>query len=64
MDTVIRHWVMVVTPTKEVMLGLGRTIIDLVAYFYADNSLVASTQPESLHIEFDVLTSLFNRVVL
>ena len=38
--------------------------IDLEAYFYANYSLVASTQPERLHRTFDVITSLFDRVGL
>ena len=40
------------------------TIVDLEAYFYANDSLVASTQPESLNRAFDVLTGLFDRVGL
>ena len=64
MDNVIRHWVMVVTPTEVGMGGLGLTIIDLVDYLYSDDALVASTQPEKLQRVFDVLTGLFNRVGL
>ena len=37
-------------------------IIDLTAYFYADDSLVASPQSERLQRYFDVLTSLFDWV--
>ena len=48
MDSVIRHWGMVVTPTEAVTRGLGLTIIDLAAYLYADDGLVGSTQPERL----------------
>ena len=62
MDAVIHHWVMVVTPTEAGMGGLGMTIIDLAYYFYADNVLVASTQPERLQRAFYVLTGPFNRV--
>ena len=39
-------------------------IIELAAYFYADDGLVASTQPERLEMAFDILTGLFNRFVL
>ena len=53
-----------VTPTEAGTGGLGLTIINLTAYFYADDGLVASTQPERLHREFDVLTGLFDRVGL
>ena len=63
-DAVIHHWVTVVTPSEEDTGGLGLTIIDLEAYFYADDGLVASTQSERLQRVFDVLTGLFKRVVL
>ena len=49
MDAVICHWVTLVTPTEADMGGLGLTIIDLVAYLYADNSLMVSTQTDRLH---------------
>ena len=64
LDTVIRHWVTVVTPTEAGTGVIGLTIIDLAAYFYANDGLVASTQPERLQRAFDVLTSLFNQVGL
>ena len=54
----------VVTPSEEVTGGLGLTITNLATYFYADNGLVASTQLERLPREFDILTGLFDRVVL
>ena len=63
-DAVIRHWVTVVMPTEAVMVGLGLTIIYLAAYFYANNVLVASNQPERLQKAFDILTSLFDHVSL
>ena len=44
-DAVIRHWVTVVAATEAGTEGLGLLIWDLVAYFYADDGLVASTQP-------------------
>ena len=43
MDAIIRHWVTMVIPTKAGTGGLGLEIIDLVAYSYANNGLVAST---------------------
>ena len=64
MDAVIRHWVLVVVLSEEGTGGLGMNIMDLAAYFYADNVLVASTQPERLERTFDVLTGLFERFVL
>ena len=63
-DAFIRHWVTVVDPTKEGMEGLGLSIQDLEAYFYANNGLIALTQPERLQRAFKVLTSLFNWVGL
>ena len=42
-DTIIHHWVMVVMRTDAGMGGLGLTIIDLTAYFYANDGIVAST---------------------
>ena len=46
------------------MGGLGLTILYLAAYFYSDDGLVESTQPERLQRAFDILTDLFNRVGL
>ena len=60
-DVIIRHWVKLVTPTEAITGGLGLTIIDLAAYLYAKDGLVASTQPDRLQRAFDVLTCLFNR---
>ena len=55
---------MVVTPTEADTGVLGLTIIDLTAYLYADDGRLASTHPERLHKEFDILTGLFNWVCL
>ena len=63
-DDVICHWVAVVTPTEAGTGGLGLTIIDLVAYFYAKNGLVALNQTERLKRAFDVLNGPFDRVCL
>ena len=63
-DAIIRHWVTVVTPSEAGTGGLGMTIIDLAAYFYANNGLVALAQPERLQRAFEVLTSLFNWIGL
>ena len=63
-DAIIHHWMMVVTPTEAGTGGLGMTIIDLAAYFYSDDGLVALTQPKGLHRAFNVLNRLFNRVGL
>ena len=63
-DAVIHHWVTVVTPSEAGMGGLGLTIIDLEAYFYAENIIVAPNQPERIQRAFDVLTGLLDRVSL
>ena len=63
-DAVISHWVEVVTPTEVGTGGLGLPIVDLAAYFYSENGLVASTQPERLQRVFDFLVGLFDRVSL
>ena len=44
--------------------GLGLIIIDLAAYFYADDSLLVSNQLERIQRAFDVLTGLFEQVGL
>ena len=63
-EAVIRHWVAVVAATEEGMEGLGLLIWDLAEYFYANNGIVASNQPERLQREFEVLTGLLDRVGL
>ena len=63
-DAVIIQWVTVVTPSEVGTVRIGLTTIDLAAYFYANNGLVASTQPERIQTEFDVLTSPFDQVGL
>ena len=63
-DFIIRHWVTVVAETEEVTEGLGLSLRDLAAYFYANDGLIVSTQPERMQREFNVLTGLFDRVVL
>ena len=59
-DTIIHHWVTVVTPTDAGTGGLCLTIIDMAAYFYADNGLVLLTQPERLHRAFNILTGFLD----
>ena len=61
---IIRHWVTFVEPTVDVLEGLGLSIRELAAYFYAEDGLVASIKPERLQREFDILTGLFDQVGL
>ena len=63
-DAVIHHWLTLVVPTEEGMELLGLLIQDLEVYFYSNDGLVASTQPERLQSLFNVLTCLFDRVFL
>ena len=63
-DAVVRHWVTVVAPTKAGEEGLGETVQELTAYFYAGDGLITSPQLEMLQSLFDVITDLFNRVGL
>ena len=63
-DTVICYWVMVVTATEAGAELLVVFTQDLVAYFYNDYGLIASTQLESLQQAFIVLAVLFDWVGL
>ena len=63
-DAVIRHWVTLMVSTEEGAGGLGLSIRDLAAYFYADDGIVASIQPERLHCASNVITGLFNQISL
>ena len=58
------YLVTVVAPTKDGREGLGMSIQDLAAYFYAENDLVTLTQLERLQRVFDVLNEIFDRVGL
>ena len=64
MDAVIHHWATVVTPTEMGTGILRLRIINLAAYFYADNGLVVLTQPERLQRALGVLIGLFDQVGL
>ena len=63
-EAVIRHWVTVVLLTEAVTGGLGLKMIDLAAYFFADDRIVALNQPEMIQMAVGVLAGLFGRVVL
>ena len=51
---------MVLAATEAVIEGIGLSIRYLVAYFYADNGIVASNQPERLQWGLAFLSGLFN----
>ena len=63
-DSIIHHWVTVVAKIEEGPEGIGMSIWDLVAYFYAYNGLIDSNQTERLQRAFAILTGLFDRVGL
>ena len=63
-DDVIRHWVTVVLPTEAVIEGLGETIQELAAFFYADDGLVMLPCIERLKREFNIITNLFDCIGL
>ena len=64
MESIIYHWVMLIAATEEGIEGLGLLILYLTEYFYVDNGIVTSNQLERLQQVFNILTGLFNRVVL
>ena len=63
-DSVIYHWVKVVSEKEAGMEVLGLLIWNFLEYFYTDDGLVASTQPERMQRAFGVLAGLFDRVGL
>ena len=63
-DSVIYHWVKVVSAKEAGMEVLGLLIWKFLEYFYTDDGLVASTQLERMQRAFGVLAGLFNRVGL
>ena len=58
----IRHWVTVVGATKKGVEGLDLFIQYLTVHLYANNGLIASSQPKMLQRAFDILTGLFDWV--
>ena len=63
-DAVVCHWEYLVEDIAGVQDGRGREVQHRGAFFYVDDGLVASTDPEWLQGVFDTLTRLFDRVVL
>ena len=61
-DTVVSHWILFVEGGAGRQYGWGREVIHSDAFFYADNRLVASTDPVWLQGVFDTLIRLFDRV--
>ena len=63
-DAVTCHWVTVVEATEADPEGLGLLIWYLAEYFYSNDVLIASTQPERLQRFFGFLTGFFVQVSL
>ena len=63
-EAVIRHWVMGVIADAEAQGDLGKEGRNQAALFYADDGMVASSDPRWLQGAFNTLVSLFDRVCL
>ena len=63
-DAVVRHWVKGVITESEARGELGQEGRHQAALIYADNSMVALSDPVWLHGAFNALVGLFDRVVL
>ena len=63
-DVVVRNWVTVVIAGAEEQGERGQEGRHQAALFYADDGMVASSDPRWLQGVFNTLVSLFNRVVL
>ena len=62
LDAVVLHWVFMVAEVEEVPAVWGREVQSHFSFFYADTRLVASTHPEWIQEDFDILTGLFSWV--
>ena len=63
-DAVVRHWVMVMVEGTEEQGEHGQEGRHQNDLFYADNGIVASSDPKWLQGAFSTMVGLFNRVVL
>ena len=63
-DAVVRHWVMMALDEAENRGDRGNEVRHQAAIFYADYSMVASSDSRWLQWEFNALGSLFERVGL
>ena len=63
-DTVVRNWVSLVAEYAGGQDRLGRGVIQRATFFYMEDGLVASTDPEWMQGSLDTLTGLFDRVGL
>ena len=63
-DAVIRHWVQGVVEEVEARVELGQQGRHQASLFYANDSMVALSDPAWLQDAFNALVGLFDRVVL
>ena len=63
-DAVVRHWVTLAAKEAETRGELGREGRHQAALFYADDGMVASSDPRWLQWAFATLVGLFDRVGL
>jgi Reverse transcriptase (RNA-dependent DNA polymerase) len=66
MDNAIRYWLTIVVNDDGTAstTGMGRTIADHLALFYADNGLIAATDLPWLQQAMDILVSLLRQMGL
>ena len=63
-ESVVRHWVEVMVEGAEERGDRGQEGRHHTAFFYADNGIVASSEPQWIHVTFSTLVGLFDRVGL
>ena len=63
-DAVVRHWLQISTQEVERRGEQGREGRHQAALFYADNGMIASSDPRWLQWAFTVLVGIFGRVGL
>ena len=64
MDKVVIHWVSLVEGVTGGTYRWGRGVLYCTDFFYTDDIMVASTDPEWIQGVFNTLTGLFDRVGL
>ena len=63
-DAVVRHWVHRVLEKAESQGEIGHEVRHQATLFYADDGMVALSNPAWLQVEFTALVGLFDRVGL
>ena len=63
-DAVVRHWVTMALANAEKRGERGKEVMHQAALFYADNGMLASSDPHWIQWAFNALVGLFKRVGL